>query len=349
MKKSKNRKSTFLMSSFICIFTLILGLFASSSTASVAAVTPDATKVKLTVEYLNSDGTTSNQMAVATDDEVTVQVSLTLPENNTCNWESLHFIFSYPDCVQLINYTSYMDATTSECTVNSDTSGIEWKKNSSFTSSGVLLTAKFKILNPDFSSNNPKRVFIRFGFASTKVATSPSNEITEYLVKYAPLVCRHPSTTEQIKPATCESLGRKDQICTACGYLQDYTYIPATNNHTYGEWQITQAATVDNIGEQERTCTVCNKKETQVIPKLNPPTAESSSSEAEVPTTETISSTTEEPASTAAETPSSATEASTTAATNTGTPKTNDSALLILITIAGILNLIFFRLLQKRS
>ena len=49
------------------------------------------------------------------------------------------------------------------------------------------------------------------------------------------------------------------QICE-CGYTSEKA------NHTYGKWNVLKEATEESKGLQERTCSVCEYKETQEIP-----------------------------------------------------------------------------------
>ena len=48
------------------------------------------------------------------------------------------------------------------------------------------------------------------------------------------------------------------------------TFTIDTENHTYGDWKVTKAATVWAAGEREHVCTVCGYKETESVPKLTP-------------------------------------------------------------------------------
>ncbi len=100
------------------------------------------------------------------------------------------------------------------------------------------------------------------------------------------------------KAATEEAEGSKERTCTVCGYTAtevieklahthkfatDWTK-DATNHwhvstcghevtdgkatHTFGEWQVTKAATEEAEGSRERSCTVCGYTVTEVIEKL---------------------------------------------------------------------------------
>ncbi len=68
-----------------------------------------------------------------------------------------------------------------------------------------------------------------------------------------------------VKP-TCTAKGYTLHKCTRCGdsYKDTYTNMAA---HKWGDWKVTKKATATADGVKERTCTVCGKKETAVVPK----------------------------------------------------------------------------------
>lgn len=73
----------------------------------------------------------------------------------------------------------------------------------------------------------------------------------------------------QSKDPTCTEAGYLTELCTACSITRKNS-LPATG-HTYGEFMITQAATIFTTGTKSRTCSVCGNVETETIPKLNEP------------------------------------------------------------------------------
>ena len=72
-------------------------------------------------------------------------------------------------------------------------------------------------------------------------------------------------SVETITAATCTDAGSEKHIYS-CGCF-DTAEVPATG-HTWGEWEITTAATVKAEGTEERACTSCNAKETRIIAKI---------------------------------------------------------------------------------
>ncbi len=75
----------------------------------------------------------------------------------------------------------------------------------------------------------------------------------------------HTYNSSVTKKATCADAGEKTFTC-ACG--SSYTEaIPATG-HTWGLWKIAKEPTATEQGFSQRTCTVCNTKETLAVPKL---------------------------------------------------------------------------------
>ena len=71
------------------------------------------------------------------------------------------------------------------------------------------------------------------------------------------------------KEATCQTAGYTgDTVCAGCGaVLSKGQEIPATGNHTFGEWTAVKAATCQEGGTEERVCSGCGEKETREIPK----------------------------------------------------------------------------------
>ena len=54
------------------------------------------------------------------------------------------------------------------------------------------------------------------------------------------------------------------KVCKDCGTEIEDTCVA----HTYGDWKVTKAATTTEEGIEERSCTVCGKKQTKAIDKL---------------------------------------------------------------------------------
>ncbi len=98
-------------------------------------------------------------------------------------------------------------------------------------------------------------------------------------VVYAPnatglyVKCEHyntQTTTAGSYSATCGASGSTGTTtCNTCGRVVTYGHtIPATGDHTYGEWKTTKEATEAEPGSQERSCSVCGAKEAQETPAL---------------------------------------------------------------------------------
>ena len=80
---------------------------------------------------------------------------------------------------------------------------------------------------------------------------------------------KHVGATEirNAKEESCSDAGYTgDTYCTDCDTkLAEGKEIPATGNHTFGEWVIVKVPTVSENGTEERKCTVCGKKESRTI------------------------------------------------------------------------------------
>lgn len=78
----------------------------------------------------------------------------------------------------------------------------------------------------------------------------------------------HELVVTVIKESTCTEKGLQQEKCTRCDYTANDKEIPA-KGHSYGQWIVTKEATFHEDGEETRTCSVCQEKETRRIPKLS--------------------------------------------------------------------------------
>ena len=64
------------------------------------------------------------------------------------------------------------------------------------------------------------------------------------------------------KAATCGAAGSESKHCTVCGEIIESTIraIPATGNHTFGDWVETTPPSVIADGVKMQTCSVCDQK-----------------------------------------------------------------------------------------
>jgi len=102
-----------------------------------------------------------------------------------------------------------------------------------------------------------------------------------FRVKYEPDPESHEHLLQvyEAQPATCGEAGNSEyRYCSVCGkYFSDASgnseiaegswVIPATGDHTYGDWVTTIEPTTTTEGRKERTCSVCGEVETAVIDK----------------------------------------------------------------------------------
>ena len=80
----------------------------------------------------------------------------------------------------------------------------------------------------------------------------------------------HKPATVKGYAATCAKAGLTDGTkCSACNtWITPKKSIPATGKHSFGAWKTTKAATCTATGTQSRSCSVCNKVETQTLAKV---------------------------------------------------------------------------------
>lgn len=79
---------------------------------------------------------------------------------------------------------------------------------------------------------------------------------------------QHEKVTDLGYPATCTRPGMSERVrCSVCWYVfAEAKEIPATGEHTYGDWRVVQEATATTAGLKERYCTGCGNRETESIP-----------------------------------------------------------------------------------
>ncbi|MGM9640275.1 MAG: S-layer homology domain-containing protein [Faecousia sp.] len=69
------------------------------------------------------------------------------------------------------------------------------------------------------------------------------------------------------KEATCEEAGYTgDMVCAVCGHVESQGQVIDPKGHTWGDWTVTEKPGCFHEGEQEHTCSVCGKTETEAIP-----------------------------------------------------------------------------------
>lgn len=71
-------------------------------------------------------------------------------------------------------------------------------------------------------------------------------------------------------PATCIRPQYSLTRCTGCDYTSEYNGSSTQlANHAYSDWSVTKEATATEQGERSRTCSVCGKVNTEIIPATN--------------------------------------------------------------------------------
>lgn len=113
---------------------------------------------------------------------------------------------------------------------------------------GVKMTIQ-EAANIDF-----KQPYVRL--VADGVSTGPSGGDQED--------CTHDYTSTVTAP-TCTERGYTMHTCTKCGHSYQDNYVNALG-HSFGGWVVIREATSTTNGSRERTCTVCNYKETGTIP-----------------------------------------------------------------------------------
>lgn len=103
--------------------------------------------------------------------------------------------------------------------------------------------------------------------------------------------CAHHNIIIEEMEAACESAGTSKRVCIESGEIMENIIIPAYG-HDYGDWIVAREPNVGVAGKLYRTCSLCNKTETYLIPPLEPDTEEPTTKEAPIATSTDVNNTT---------------------------------------------------------
>lgn len=110
----------------------------------------------------------------------------------------------------------------------------------------------------------------------TKAATCTEEGVKTYTCKNCgdsytaaiPKIAHNIVTVTDSQP-TCGTPGKQHSECSVChGERKELADIPATGNHTFGEYVVTKEATALEEGVETRTCSVCQATESRSIATL---------------------------------------------------------------------------------
>ncbi len=77
----------------------------------------------------------------------------------------------------------------------------------------------------------------------------------------------HKTITVSQQAPTCQEPGVEIFKCEVCG--KEYEHITPQLDHNWTDWVVTVAPTEETEGERERQCTMCEEKQTEIIPPLS--------------------------------------------------------------------------------
>lgn len=150
---------------------------------------------------------------------------------------------------------------------------LTWGGASNFTGDGEIAKLTFKI--SENATGGRTNLTLRM-----KEAYNQDLEDVEFSLVSGSVTVNVPHVCKPVavpgKPATCNEAGYEAYYqCEECGKMYADAegkteisapiVIPATGEHTYGEW-VVQDATCTEAGFKTRTCSVCGHKETEAIP-----------------------------------------------------------------------------------
>ena len=84
------------------------------------------------------------------------------------------------------------------------------------------------------------------------------------------VVCQeHTIELVGVKEVTCTEDGYTgDEVCINCGYVVKEGEVIKATGHAWGEWVTVVEPTETEAGYKERVCSVCDEKETEIIPEI---------------------------------------------------------------------------------
>lgn len=105
----------------------------------------------------------------------------------------------------------------------------------------------------------------------TEAVMSDDNHGGEVTWKADPCLPSHTEVVDKGSAATCTKSGLTDgKHCSFCDKVTVEQKTIAPTGHKYGNWTEIKAATVEETGLAERTCTVCGNIEQKTMDKLRP-------------------------------------------------------------------------------
>lgn len=131
-----------------------------------------------------------------------------------------------------------------------------WYKDENFTGSAIL--------KMDFSTAEDMTLYAKWQYDADHTHKW-ENGICTICGEH----CTHPSTKMVgSKPATCKEEGYTgNKMCNDCGAtVETGTTLPKTDAHDWDEGTLTKSPTCNTAGERTKTCKVCGRQETEVIP-----------------------------------------------------------------------------------
>ena len=69
-------------------------------------------------------------------------------------------------------------------------------------------------------------------------------------------------------PATDETAGRKERVCSKCG-ARETQELPPTSGHVWSEWRVMTPATHTTAGSETRVCSVCMERQTRSVAPIS--------------------------------------------------------------------------------
>lgn len=200
----------------------------------------------------------------------TIKVTVSIKENP--GLAGLVFKLRYDSsALSVVSATKSTEALESSPVIQADAAdaagsyvGYSFAEAQDFKGIGAVLVVEFKVTDKAAVGS------VKVELADLDVSNFDGDTVTSSKTDGAvKVLCKHADVeTTVTKAATCTEAGVKTTVCKTCGKQTAMEEIPALG-HKFADYVITKEATEEADGTIERTCSVCNKKVTTILAKLD--------------------------------------------------------------------------------
>jgi C1A family cysteine protease len=115
-----------------------------------------------------------------------------------------------------------------------------------------------------YSSNGETYIY-NYGWARSESYSNGKYSLKNACIQ-ALTVCDHQAESTEAEPS-CTQNGYEKTVCTQCNKVLSETIVPSSG-HSFGEWKISTAPSIEEAGLKIRTCDNCAVTESEAIPAI---------------------------------------------------------------------------------